>query len=250
MARKIYNLHIPRTSGSSVNMALAETFMSKEEHDPRERLLETISNSDYDRFPYLSGHFGTNPIIENPGKFEVFSLIREPISHYLSVAAYTAKATGVDFDNDYLSAYMWEHQTPFGQNELFSASGNIQSKMLFCRIAICDKSVVAMNDTDVAHEENLIFIESDLPPIDKIAERVTEMNIFTVEQRHLATGWLAKRIEQLYGMKLARSIDVVSNSVFADAGKNFTLADSCRSEIVKRSQMDLVLYGIVSSMLG
>lgn len=240
--KKIYHLHIPRTSGYGIANALEKTFSEQGFYLHKPTQSEIYSEDTFKDNPYVSGHFASNPIFKNEDNYDVFSLIREPVRHYLSIAKYVAKSGNVAFDNHFLEEFMWGSVTPFGANELFSSSGNIQSKMLFCRLATCDDSVVALRDTDVASKVNLVFIESDLPTPELLEKEIENMNLFIMEDRKTAINWLADKVKFTYGLKLSENAHSKMNSIIS---QDFKISHVAEQEILKRSSLDFQLYDLV-----
>jgi len=194
-------------------------------------------------YPFISGHFARNPIIESNGDLNVFSLVREPVEHYLSIAAYVSKSAGKKMSNDYMDEFLYGNTTPFGVNELFSNSGNIQSKMLFCRIAFVDKSLVALSNDDVQNEKNVVFIETDIPSEEKIKNSISSMNLFSIKDRDKAIEWLQNTVLKSHGFGLDSTVYNVVNSSEMDG---FTPDISHVREIEKRSEIDNYMYKLVS----
>lgn len=242
--KKIYHLHIPRTSGYGIANALEKTFSEQGFNLYKPTQSEIFSQDTFKDNPYISGHFASNPIFQNENAYDVFSIIREPVQHYLSIAKYVAKSGNVEFDNYFLEEFMWGSVTPFGANELFSSSGNIQSKMLFCRLATCDDSVVALRKIDVASNVNLVFIESDLPTPITIKNSIENMNLFAMEDRSTAIGWLSDKVKFTYGFKLSENAYLKMNSIMS---KDIEISNDIKQEILKRSSMDVLLYDLVLS---
>jgi hypothetical protein len=205
--------------------------------------LEMYDNSIFLDRPYISGHFGTNPIIESKEDLDVFSIVRDPVGHYLSVAAYVAATAGKKMSNEFLDEFLYGHITPFGSNELFSSSGNIQSKMLFCRMAIADGSVVALRDDDVANKLNIVFIESDMPSETEMISKIKLMNIFSLQNRHQAVSWLDSKMLESYGFGIDSSINHVSN---CSNMNGFIPNKSHIKEIENRSEIDTYVHRLVN----
>jgi hypothetical protein len=194
-------------------------------------------------YPFISGHFARNPIIESNGDLNVFSLVREPVEHYLSIAAYVSKSAGKKMSNDYMDEFLYGNITPFGVNELFSNSGNIQSKMLFCRIAFVDKSLVALSNDDVQNEKNVVFIETDIPSEEKIKNLISSMNLFSLKDRGKAIEWLQNTVLKSHGFALDGTVYNVVNTSEMDG---FTPDIYHVREIEKRSEIDNYIYRLVS----
>jgi hypothetical protein len=244
--KRIYHLHIPRTSGFGICKSLWKTFIDN--GLPSNVFSQDVSTLMYDhigmiRYPFVSGHFAINPIVENPDGFDIFSLVRDPVEHYISIAAYVSSSTGKNMSNDYMDEFLYGNITPFGVNELFSSAGNIQTKMLFCRIAFADKSFVALRDDDVQNEKNIIFLEHEIPSEDAMKDRIYEMNIFDFAKRDKAVDWLKKKVLESYGFELDDSINHVTN--FSNKC-NFKPDISHIREIKRRSEADCYLYELVS----
>ena len=192
--------------------------------------------------PFVSGHFAKNPIVENVDGFEVFSIVRDPVEHYLSIATYVSESTDFEMSNEFMDDFMYGNVTPFGANELFSNSGNIQSKMLFCRIAFVDKSFVSLRDSDVANEKNMVFIENDMPSENEIKDLIGSINLFSLPDREMAIDWLKANVLRSHGFSLDKSIYDITNC----SKKNGFKPDiSHIREIKRRSEIDAYLYGLV-----
>jgi hypothetical protein len=192
--------------------------------------------------PFISGHFAKNPIADNMDGFDVFSIVRDPVEHYVSIAAYVSVSTGLEMSNEYMDEFMYGNITPFGVNELFSNSGNIQSKMLFCRIAFVDRPLVSLMDDDVRNEKNIVFIENDMPNENDIKDLIRSMNLFSLSDREMAIDWLGANVLKSHGFSLDKSIHDVTNC----SEKNGFKPDiSHIREIKRRSEIDEYLYGLV-----
>lgn len=241
--KKLYHLHIPRTSGRSICDALWKTFHSRGIAEPNiEESPLMYKEQEMSELSFLSGHFAKNPIVENIDAFEVFSIVRDPVEHYVSIAAYISESTEFEMSNEFMDEFMYGNVTPFGANELFSNSGNIQSKMLFCRIAFVDKSFVSLRDGDVVNEKNTVFIESDMPNENDIKDLIGSMNLFPLPDREMAIDWLKARVLKSHGFSLHKSIHDITNH----SKKNGFKPDiSHIREIKRRSEIDEYLYGLV-----
>lgn len=243
--RRIYHLHIPRTSGRSICDALYNTFVKGGVLHKMDGIVQSHLMYEESRFieiPFVSGHFAKNPITQGNEQFDVFSIIREPVSHYVSIAAYVCANSNREMSNDFMEEFLYGYITPFGANELFSNSGNLQSKMLFCRIALADSSVVSLREADVQSQENIIFLESDMPDETEMKDQIANMMIFTLENRHSAINWLSEKIAHDHGLNLDYSVKSVSN---ASAQNAFKLDVSHAKEILKRCEIDTFIYETV-----
>ncbi len=244
--QRIYHLHIPRTSGRVVCDALYRTFgknrILPDSGDGDNQSLMYDGDALKDR-PFVSGHYAKNPIVESNEMFDVFSIVRDPVQHYVSVASYVSARSESKMSNEFMDEFLYGYVTPFGANELFSNSGNLQAKMLFCRIALADESVVSLRDQDVPNNQNIIFIESDIPSETEIKNQIQEMNIFTLANRRKAVEWLDKKIFSDYGFGIDDSVNAVSN---CSEMNGFTPDIGHIREILRRSEIDQYVYRLVN----
>ena len=244
-SKKLYHLHIPRTSGKGICDALWKTFDSRGlvEHSLYTQEPHLMyEEKEMSELPFISGHFAKNPIAENVDGFEVFSMVRDPVEHYVSIAAYISESAGLEMSNEYMNEFIYGNITPFGVNELFSNSGNIQSKMLFCRIALVDRSFVSLRDGDVVNEKNMVFIESDMPSEGDIKDLIDSMNLFALPDRGMAIDWLDANVHNSHGFHIDESIHNITNR----SKKNGFKPDTSHiKEIKRRSEIDSYLYGLV-----
>lgn len=244
--KRIYHLHIPRTSGMVICNALYKTFIDNEMLDGTPSHESPAIMYDHEKMiekPFISGHFAKNPIVCSDGAFEVFSIVRDPVEHYLSIAAYVSVSTGKCMSNEYMDEFLHGYITPFGVNELFSYSGDLQAKSLFCRIGFADKSIVALRDEDVVNDLNIVFVEKDMPTENEIKNQINSMNIFSLQDRAKAVNWLDNKIFQLYGFRIDSSVNNVAN---CSKMNGFIPDKSHIKEIKKRSEIDDYVYRIVN----
>lgn len=244
--KRLYHLHIPRTSGMGICHALWKTFYDNgivDVYSPDTHESHLMYDDEEMRdFPFISGHFAKNPIVYNNDGFEVFSIVRDPVEHFVSIAAYSSVGAGLEMSNEYMDEFIYGNITPFGVDELFSNSGNIQSKMLFCRIAFVDKSLVSLSNDDVQNDKNIVFIENDMPAEDEIKELIEYMNLFSLTKRLEAIGWLEQNLKKSHGFSLDKSI---YNKLNCSNKNGFKPDKSHIKEIKRRSEIDEYLYRLV-----
>jgi len=87
----IYHLHIPRTAGVFLRNSILKEIKSDSCFVGHGSILNLNNINSYN---FISGHFGTSPIINN--QF-VFSIIRNPVDRFISYYSYTKKILKEDF---------------------------------------------------------------------------------------------------------------------------------------------------------
>lgn len=252
---KLYHLHIPRTSGTGILYAMHKSFYV----DRRNKGIETnrketpgIFEFVYDHekmgdWPVVSGHFAINPILVNGGSLETFSIVRNPVDHFVSVAAYRAMSSRKEFSNSVLDRFLeGRHETTFGC-KLFSSSGNLQAKMLTCRIVGIDETL-ELTESDKSKfpgSGGAWFVESDFPKSEKeLIDRVSQIKMFQITQREKINNYLKYQFKYKFNVEfLGISPDKTNSSV----RNGVTPSPSQEKEILERNSMDLILYEHVCS---
>lgn len=166
----IYLLHIPRTSGIYVNYNVQPYLKSgRVEHYMSNRSL--IDLEQIKKSKYVSGHFGTMPIeyMDNP---TVFSIIRNPIEHFISYFKYTAGLIRTKNQiNERLEDWLYGNQSV--------VQSNLQSKFL------TGKTNVEKYNNELgglqSQVNNAWFLEDYSLDVDKIKENINKFKCYTLE---------------------------------------------------------------------
>jgi hypothetical protein len=119
----IYHLHIPRTSGGFIRKRILPNFNG----DSVVGHYRTISNEDFKKANFISGHYGLNPC-EFVDK--TFTVLRNPNELTFSYIKYLSIVSGkYEFNEDFLKQYLYEDNLRFAVTNVnikfLSASVNI-----------------------------------------------------------------------------------------------------------------------------
>lgn len=118
---QIYHLHIPRTGGVGIRDSIIPTLISnnKKVFASNRSVIDPFSFQNTD---FISGHFSRTPIdyMKDP---EIFTVVREPVSRWISYFKYTTGVHRTDNDiKEKLENWLYGEQSEI--------QSNMQSKML------------------------------------------------------------------------------------------------------------------------
>lgn len=254
---RIYHLHIPRTSGTGILYSIHRSFAldrTKKGITSNHRTTPEIFEFIYDHeqmsdWPVISGHFGRNPVDENNGNLSVFSIIREPVDHFVSLAAYRAMTAKKHFDYSFFDKFLNGDFEGLLDNQLFSSRGNLQTKMLTCRIFdIWEIIGEKTNTQSEAKNHHVWFVESDLPSTpEELIAAVSDFNLFPMEKRHFAESWLIDKFIECFNVELILNTNEKTN---ASIRNGFYPSPEQIKEIINRNNLDMALYEHVMSRHG
>jgi hypothetical protein len=253
---KLYHLHIPRTSGTGILYAIHKSFYMDRE---KKGLLQEINQVpeifefSYDHkkmadWPAISGHFAINPIIENYGKIDTFSIVREPVDHFVSIAAYRALSSKKTFNHETLDEFLeGVHNQPFGCR-LFSSHGNLQTHMLACRTVSISKILGIDNEDNnigLHRLEGIWFVEEDMPKSDEqLISKIEQIQLFELNDRENINKYLKYQFKTKFDVNF---VGVAPEKTNSSIRNGITPTPEQKREILKRSHFDLVVYEYVRS---
>jgi hypothetical protein len=233
--KRIYHLHIPRTSGTSILKELIKLGDRKDTNRLRVYCpgeLEFIYDDDKIRaFDIFSGHFAANPM-KYDKSLVTFCLIRNPVDQYISSFKYrffVDKITPtLELLDKYVSGY---YETP-GSFPAFNGSCNTQSRFISSTLARLDVEFLQINYVD--------FVENE-PKLDEVISSTEEMIIGTLENRERAISVLNNEMTKMHG----KSIKINSNKVNVTPDLRFSIPKSYMKRIEKKVSVDIELYNYI-----
>ena len=251
----LYHLHIPRTSGTGILYAIHKSFeldrykkgLDKYENQTPGIFEFSYNHTTMSEWPTISGHFAINPILHNDSSLETFSVIREPVDHFVSIAAYRAMSSRREFTNEILDKFLdGKYETIFGC-KLFSSDGNLQTKMLTCRMVEIN-AVLDVGDESpgVSIQPNgAWFVESDLPTGEKeLIDRIKDITIFEINERMAVEKYLTYQFKDKFNVEfVGLGLEKMNSSVRA----GIKPSPSQKKEILERSKLDVMLYEHITS---
>lgn len=251
---KLYHLHIPRTSGTGILYSIQKSFALSKNNKEHSKSFPEIFEFYYDKekmknWPLISGHFAINPIIENNQEIDVFSIIRKPVDQFVSIAAYRAMSANKKFDIAVLDEFLeGKEDSPLGC-KLFSSDGNLQTKMLTCRIFPIKEIFEKLGCHVLGFNPNpMFFTESDMPTNeDELINKIKNIKLFEINERELINNYLIKQFKEKFKCDF---ISAGNHKVNSSVRSTVIPSPSQIREIENRNQMDMVLYDYVMSNGG
>lgn len=249
---KLYHLHIPRTGGTNILYAMQKSFGINADMTWPEIFEVIYSHEKLKNNGFISGHFALNPILQNH-EIKTFSVVREPIDHFISVAAYRAASSNKEFNNKILDVFLEKYQLFCFSSDVFGLSGNLQTKHLTCRlINFCE----LLTDEDVAELEatsgtigdikkSIIFEESSFPADEaELLRKIENIKLFKFYERDKINSYLNQALD-VFGVRFC---GVSQNQVNSSVKNMFKPSPQQIKEIKNRCEMDLILYEHVCSV--
>lgn len=213
--RPIYNLHIPRTSGTNTLYAMQRENARMREVNKQKALqgeeleyahlhmytpdiLEFMyDNEKMGDYNYLSGHFATNPIHEIDNLI-TYSMVRNPIDQFVSTIAYRCMTARIPFTSYELDAYIDGHYRVWGEFEGFSGIDNPQSHFLSQKFATFELENSNRKDGST---RGIAFIGSPQSLAD-VRQFTDQMIIGTVENRHIVIDKINVILKKQFGITM------------------------------------------------
>jgi hypothetical protein len=250
---KLYHLHIPRTGGTNILYAMQKS-LGPNSNVVWPKIFEF--SYDHERMndnKFISGHFALNPILQNHG-METFSIIREPIDHFVSVAAYRTTSTNSEFSNKALDNFIENYRSfPFS-SDIFGLSGNLQTKHLTCRLInfrdlFTDEDLSELettNHTEGYPETTTFFEESTFPSSEAdLLEKIKNIRLFKFFDVDKINNYIDEKLHQLMGVRFC---GLSQNQVNSSVRNRVTPSPQQVKDIGDRCKMDMVLYEHVCSI--
>ena len=244
--RPIYNLHIPRTSGTNTLYAMQrENARMREINKNSGRNGEKLEYAhlnmytpdilefmyDHDKMAgrnFISGHFATNPIHEISNLL-TFSLVRNPVDQYISTIAYRCMTARTPFTSRELDAYIEGKYKQWGEFEGFSGIDNPQSHFLSQKFATFELEKSNRKDGST---RGMAFIDSPRSLAD-VRQYTDDMIIGTVENRHIVIDKINVVLKKQFGITMENDKRKVNS--------NMQLRFEISAEQIKRIKAKLEL---------
>lgn len=249
--RPIYNLHIPRTSGTNTLYAMQrENARMREVNQKRFNDGEELEYAhlqmytpdilefmyDYEKmknFNFISGHFAANPIheIEN---LLTFTMVRNPVDQFVSTIAYRCMTARVPFTAYELDAYIDGHYRVWGEFEGFSGIDNPQSHFLSQKFAFFELENSNRKD---GRTSGMAFISSPQSLAD-VRQFTDDMIISTVENRHIAIDKINAVLKKQFGITMEND----KRKVNSNMKLNFEISKDQMKKMKAKLELDEEVY--------
>lgn len=239
--KKIYFLHIPKTSGMKMQYEILESSKSPEaKNSPCVYLpgeFEFVFNPEIaNYYNIICGHFGRNPIDTVDNLF-TFSILRNPFDQYISLAKYAAAQQSIEFTEEFLDLFITNNNDFFSQFEGMSGCDNPQSSFLFSKTSYIERLS--------GYAEKVVFVDKPKSYLD-MKEKLVGITIGTVEKRFLLVDEVNKVLRKEYNFEIQNNNKIVNST----PPVSFKISNRHRKIIDEKTEIDNELYARVSESFG
>lgn len=237
--RPVYHLHIPRTAGTNI---LYEVQRISRHHDSTKEKIKLYTPGvlefiyDHERmksYNFISGHFATNPILELKNPF-VFTFVREPISQFISSAAYRCLGARSEFTSYELDRYISGEYDVFGEFQGFSGCDNPQSKFLSAKL-------VEFN-IEEENRHGITFV-NEPSTFDDVKPFIDNMVCGTVDKRDLVLNRVNKVLMSQFGVEIPNNTNRINSTI----APSFTVSQSQINRMKLKLELDYEIYEYVKA---
>ena len=237
----LYFLHIPKTSGVKMQHELLDAcndpnaINTPKVYCPGD--FEFVFDADIAKtHNIISGHFARNPIDILPDIL-TFTMVRDPVQQYISVAKYAAMFRGDEFTEDFMMPFLTGESEMYSYFEGMSGCPNPQSSFISSKLSTLEYDLNGMDRT--------VFVKRP-ESFEEVKEHLSGMIIGTMEERNE----LIKKVNILLNKMFNISIKPDNSVVNATPPMNFEISKECMKLILDRTELDRELYAKVLENRG
>jgi hypothetical protein len=249
--KKIYFLHIPKTSGIKMQYELLNASSGSPLKNKPKVYSQDANRTQYaagefefvfdpsiaNSYDIICGHFARNPIdiIDN---LTTFSIIREPFQQYLSLAKYAAQQASLDFSEEFLESFLSNDNEINTSFEGMSGCDNPQSCFLFSKIACIEHEPYIDSSGNLSKPRYQSFFIEKPSSYLELDQRLDKMIIGTLENRDMFIGRINKILFDLYGIKIKTNDSVINPT----PKPTFKISKNQKLKIYSKIEIDIELY--------
>lgn len=222
----VYHLHIPRTSGGFIRRSILSEFdgYSVAGH------YRTISNNEFQKASFISGHYGLNPCSFVD---KTFTVLRDPNELTFSYIKYLLLGSGYSYvKEDLLKKYLYEEKKRVSVT-------NVITKFLSSNIDIDKYNKNIDNHLNMAY--NLWYLDVKRVSVEAAMEQIESKNISVF---FYGSNRLYEDISAFFNIKLKSFLGARINQSFQDTSG---LYEKYFEEISLANSVDLELYRRIKS---
>ena len=250
-SKKLYFLHIPKTSGIKMQYELIDASLGSLSKREIKVYAQDANRSEHrggkfefvfdpsiaDSYDIICGHFARNPIALVDDLI-TFSIIREPFEQYLSLAKYAAVQSGIDFTEEFLDSFLNNDDEFNTQFEGISGCDNPQSCFLFSKIACIENEPYFDSYGNLVEAKYQAFFVEKPKSYSELSKRLGKIIIGTLENRTFFVERINNILFDLYGIKISNNDSVINET----PKPTFRISKQHKSKIYSKIEIDLELY--------
>lgn len=198
---------------------------------------EFIFNTDIGKtYNIISGHFARNPIETLPN-VTTFTMVRDPVQQYISVAKYAAMFTDEEFTEEFMMPFLTGESEMYSYFEGMSGCPNPQSSFISSKLSTLEY--------DLNGKEKTVFVKKP-ESFEDIRKHLSGMVIGVMEQRDEIVQKVNILLKKMFNISIREDDSIVN----ATPPVNFKISKECINLILDRTELDRELYAKVLENKG
>jgi len=237
----LYFLHIPKTSGVKMQHQLIDAANSPNSiNDPKVYHpgdFEFVFDTDIGKtHNIISGHFARNPI-ETLSNVATFTIVRDPVQQYISVAKYAAMFKGEEFTEEFMMPFLTGESEMYSYFEGMSGCSNPQSSFISSKLSTLEY--------DLNGKDRTVFIKKP-ESFEDVKEYLSGMIIGVMEERNELIQKVNILLKKMFNISILKDESIVN----ATPPVNFKISKEHMKLILDRTELDRELYAKVLENRG
>lgn len=237
----LYFLHIPKTSGIKMQHELLDASMDPDAiNSPKVYCpgdFEFVFDVDIAKtHNIISGHFARNPIETLPS-VATFTIVRDPVQQYISVAKYAAMFRGDEFTEEFMMPFLTGESEMYSYFEGMSGCSNPQSSFISSKLSTLEY--------DLNGKDRTVFVKKP-ESFEEVREHLSGMVVGVMEERDQLVQKVNTLLKKMFNISI-KSDDSVIN---ATPPMKFKISNECMKLILDRTELDRELYAKVLENRG
>jgi hypothetical protein len=237
----LYFLHIPKTSGVKMQHQLLDAANNPNSiNHPKVYCpgdFEFVFDIDIGKtHNIISGHFGRNPI-ETLLDVVTFTIIRDPVQQYISVAKYAAMFRGEEFTEEFMIPFLTGESEMYSYFEGMSGCSNPQSSFISSKLSTLEYELNGKDRT--------VFVKKP-ESFEDVEKYLNGMIIGVMEERNELIQKVNILLKKMFNISIREDNSVVN----ATPPVNFKIGKEYMKLILDRTELDRELYAKVLENKG
>jgi hypothetical protein len=232
----LYFLHIPKTSGVKMQHQLLDAANNPNSiNHPKVYCpgdFEFVFDTDIGKtHNIISGHFARNPI-ETLSNVATFTIVRDPVQQYISVAKYAAMFRGEEFTEEFMIPFLTGESEMYSYFEGMSGCSNPQSSFISSKLSTLEYQLNGVDRT--------VFVKKP-ESFSDVEEHLSGMVVGLMERRDELIDKVNVLLQKMFNISITKD----SSTVNATPPLNFKIDKKYIKMILERTELDREVYAKV-----
>jgi hypothetical protein len=179
----------------------------------------------------ICGHFARNPIHEIQN-IKVFTILRDPVEQYISIAKYAAMFTGDDFTEDFLIPFVTGESEMYSYFEGMSGCSNPQSSFISSKLSTLEYQLNGVDRT--------VFVKKP-ESFNEVEGHLSGMVVGVMERRDELVDKVNVLLSEMFNISITKEPSIVNATPLL----NFKIGKKYIKMILERTELDREVYAKV-----